>query len=99
MTLEMKRMAPGETNTWYIEVLGTEGGVRYSTKEPKTLWIFKREKEQFWNKTDLGFHGQFPTITGGIFEPGFPMAPADAAAFIAEEKVSSCDGWKLSVKT
>lgn len=26
MTLEMKRIAPGETNTWYIEVLGTERG-------------------------------------------------------------------------
>jgi predicted dehydrogenase len=72
MRLEMKRLAPGETNTWYIEVLGTEGGVRYSTKEPKTLWTFERQKEQIWQKTDLGFHGPFPTITGGIFEPGFP---------------------------
>jgi predicted dehydrogenase len=72
LALEMKRMAPTETNTWLFEVLGTEGGVRYSTKEPKTLWQFRREKEQRWEKTDLGFSTPFKTITGGIFEPGFP---------------------------
>ena len=72
MRLEMKRMAPGETNTWFIEVLGTESGVRYSTKEPKTLWMFENGKEQFWKKTDLGFGMPFKAVTGGIFEPGFP---------------------------
>ena len=72
MRLEMKRLAPGETNTWYLEVLGTDGGARYSTKEPKTLWLFQRDKEQFWLKTDLGHQTPFTTITGGIFEAGFP---------------------------
>jgi len=72
MRLEMKRLAPGETNTWWIEILGTDAGIRYSTKEPKTLWLFERQKEQTWTKIDLGFTGYFPTITGGIFEPGFP---------------------------
>ncbi|MEW6511103.1 MAG: Gfo/Idh/MocA family oxidoreductase [Bacteroidota bacterium] len=72
MRLEMKRMAPGETNTWYIEVLGTEGGIRYSTKEPKSLWVFERERDQSWKRTDLGHQSVFPTVTGGIFEPGFP---------------------------
>ena len=33
MRLEMKRMAPGATNTWFLEVLGTNGGVRFSTAE------------------------------------------------------------------
>ena len=37
MRLETKRLAPGEMNTWFLEVLGTEGGVRFSTKEPKTV--------------------------------------------------------------
>ena len=72
MRLEMKRMAPGATNTWSIEILGTEGGARYSTAEPKTLWVFERAKEQRWVRIDLGFQTPFPTITGGIFEPGFP---------------------------
>lgn len=73
MRLEMKRMAPGETNTWYIEVLGVNGGVRYSTKDTKTLWTFSYGAEQIWQRQDLGFSGMaFKTITGGIFEPGFP---------------------------
>ena len=72
MRLEMKRLAPGETNTWFIEVLGTEGGARFSTKEPKTLWLFERGQEQVWQRIDLGYQMIFPTITGGVFEPGFP---------------------------
>lgn len=87
MTLEMKRIAPGETNTWYVEVAGMDGAVRYSTKEPKTLWTFRRDKEQWWQKTDLGFQTPFKTITGGIFEPGFPDLILQMwAAFIAERE-------------
>lgn len=87
MTLEMKRMAPGETNTWYIEVAGTDASVRYSTKEPKTFWMFRRDKDQWWQKTDLGFQTPFKTITGGIFEPGFPDVILQMwAAFVAERE-------------
>lgn len=89
MRLEMKRLAPGETNTWFIEVLGTDGGVRYSTKEPKTLWTFERQKEQIWQKVDLGFHGPFPTITGGIFEPGFPDCFLQMWAAYAAERAGA----------
>lgn len=73
MTIEMKRIAPSETNTWYIEIIGTKGGVKFSTKEPKTLWTFVLDgKSQKWQKEDLGFKSVLETITGGIFEPGFP---------------------------
>ena len=72
MRLEMKRMAPGETNSWYLEVIGTEGSAKYTTKEPKTFWTFKMDGDQIWQKTDLGFNGPYTTITGPIFEPGFP---------------------------
>jgi predicted dehydrogenase len=91
MRLETKRLAPGETNTWFIEVLGTDGGVRYSTKEPKTLWTFERHKEQIWQKMDLGFHGPFPTITGGIFEPGFPDCFLQMWAAYAAERAGALD--------
>jgi predicted dehydrogenase len=85
MQLELKRLAPGETNTWFLEVLGTDGGVKYSTKTPKTVWTFQRGREQSWQRTDLGFHGLFPTITGAIFEPGFPDCFLQMwAAFMAE---------------
>ena len=84
MRLEMKRLALGEMNTCFIGVMGTEGGARFSTKEPKTLWLFERAKEQAWQRIDLGHQMTFPTITGGIFEAGFPdcflqMWAADAA--------------------
>ena len=85
MRLETKRLAPGETNTWLIEVLGTDGGIRYSTKEPKTLWTFARGEEQGWTRTDLGHEMAFATITGGIFEAGFPDVILQMlAAFVAE---------------
>jgi predicted dehydrogenase len=87
MRLEMKRLAPGETNTWFVEVLGTEGGVRYSTKYPKTLWLFEGGKEQFWRQTDLGFGMPFKAVTGGIFEPGFPDVIQQMwAAFLMERE-------------
>ena len=72
LRFEMKRLAPGETNTWFFEALGTKGGVRFSTKRPKTLEIFDYQEEQCWKSIDLGFGMPFKTITGGIFEPGFP---------------------------
>jgi len=88
MRLEMKRLAPGETNTWFIEVLGTEGGVRFSTKFPKTLWFFEGGKEQYWKQTDLGFTGTpFKVVTGGIFEPGFADVIQQMwAAFLMERE-------------
>jgi predicted dehydrogenase len=74
MRLETKRLAPGEMNTWFLDVLGTEGGVRFSTKEPKTLWIFERRNgEQIWERYDVGQGASaFGVVTGGIFEAGFP---------------------------
>ena len=87
MRLELKRLAPGETNTWFIEVLGTDGGIRYSTKKPKTLWVFRRGKDQAWERIDLGFQSVFPAVTGGVFEPGFPDCFLQMwGAFIAERE-------------
>lgn len=92
LTLEMKRMAPTETNTWYIEILGIDRGARYSTKEPKTLWTYRRDKEQWWEKTDLGFGTPFKTITGGIFEPGFPDILMQMWAAFLAERAGALDG-------
>lgn len=73
LTGKMFRMAPGETDTWYINILGTKKSVRYSTKQPKTLWTMNYEpgKPQCWQYEDLGYAGLFPCITGHIFEFGF----------------------------
>lgn len=69
---EMKRLAPGATNTWFFEALGTEGGVRFSTADPKAVHLFHRGKEQTWSRLETGHEVPFKTVTGGIFETGFP---------------------------
>jgi predicted dehydrogenase len=86
MRWEMKRMAPTETNTWFLEVLGTQSGIRYSTKEPKTLYRFQNGKEQSWNAIDLGHKSAFETVTGGIFEFGFPDSILQMLAAFAAER-------------
>ncbi len=92
LRLEMKRFAPGEMNTWYFEVLGTDGGVRYSTKTPKTLHTFRRGTEQVWEQTDLGFQMAFPVLTGAIFEPGFPDILLQMWAAFLAERAGRLDG-------
>ncbi len=89
MTWETKRIAPGEGNTWYFEAVGLKGGVRYSTKEPKTLWTFASGARQAWQRYDLGFQSCFPTITGGIFEAGFPDCFLQMLAAFAWERAGS----------
>jgi predicted dehydrogenase len=87
MRLEMKRLSPGATNTWYFEVLGTEGGAKFSTAEPKTVHRFHRGKEQGWERIDLGFETPYHTVTGHIFEPGFPdLMQQMWAAFLLERE-------------
>lgn len=85
MRIETKRLAPGETNSWFIEILGTDGGVRYNTRDTKVLELFERGKEQSWRRIDLGSQSPFPTITGGIFEAGFADCFLQMwAAYLAE---------------
>src|SRR6266851_519096 len=73
MMLEIKRIAPGETNTWYLRVLGTALSAEFSTKYPKTLrtMTYTPGRSQAWQSQDLGSESAYPTITGGIFEFGF----------------------------
>lgn len=86
MTLKTQRIAPGEKNTWYLEILGTEAGARFSTKNPKRLEIFRcAEGEQIWSRLDLGQETAYKTITGGIFEFGFSDAILQMWAAFLEE--------------
>ncbi len=87
MTIQTYRIAPGETNTWYLRILGTKFSVEYSTKYPKTLRTMEYApgKEQVWQTFDLGYETAYPTITGGIFEFGFSDSLLQMwAAFIDE---------------
>lgn len=87
MLIETKRIAPGETNTWYLTVFGTKYSASFSTKYPRTLWTlgYKPDQEQAWQRTDLGYHSAYPTVADGIFEFGFTDAVLQMwAAFVDE---------------
>jgi len=72
---ETKRIAPSETNTWGFELIGTKGGVRITTKYPKTFMTLEVfGNDQVWRQIDLGSESEFQTITGAIFETGFSDA-------------------------
>lgn len=72
MTLEMKRMKPGATNEWYLEVYGMKASVRFSTDDPNAFYFTQQMgAEQAWCRVVVGNKPQFPTATGAIFEFGF----------------------------
>jgi predicted dehydrogenase len=83
----MKRIAPGETNTWFIKVLGTQFSAEFSTKYPKTLrtLTYRRGEPQAWQVLDLGYQTAYPAITGPIFEFGFPDAILQMVAAFCDE--------------
>lgn len=84
------RIAPGNKNTWYLEVVGMDGGARFSTADPKRVEYFASIEtptghEQSWQAVQVGSQSVWPTVTGGIFESGFSDAILQMwAAFLAE---------------
>ncbi len=87
MVLRTERIAPGETNTWFINVRGTKMSVEFTTKYPKTFRFmeYTAGKEQAWSSVDLGYESAAKAITGSIFEFGFPDAILQMwAAFLGE---------------
>lgn len=91
LTTNTKRIAPGEKNTWDFEAIGMDGGVRFSTKNPKAVEVFSVidvpgiGREQSWQQLDAGSQSVWPTVTGANFESGFSDAILQMwAAFLAE---------------
>ena len=86
MVMEMKRMAPGCTNTVEYEIYGLDGSAKFSTEDANAVWYTRNQgREQAWSRLMLGQKTLFPVITGGIFEFGFSDAMLQMfAAFIAE---------------
>ena len=75
LTIKTQRIAPGEKNTWYIEIKGTAACARWSSKAPKRLELLEYAGgEQAWRQIDMGHETAFESITGGIFEFGFSDA-------------------------
>ncbi|HUP31759.1 MAG TPA: Gfo/Idh/MocA family oxidoreductase [Gaiellaceae bacterium] len=96
LRVETKRIAPGETNTWTIEIDGTEGSIAYTTKYPKTLrWMaYEPGAPQAWQALDLGSESAYPHITGAIFEFGFSDAILQMWAAFLDELAHGSDGMR-----
>jgi predicted dehydrogenase len=96
LRVETKRIAPGETNTWAIEVDGTAGSIAYTSKYPKTLrWMdYELGAPQAWQALDLGSESAYPTITGAIFEFGFSDAILQMWAAYLDELAHGRDGMR-----
>lgn len=72
MTIKTQRIAPGNKNTWYLEVLGTKTSARWSSKQINTLEILEYDGgEQAWQTIDMGHKMAYKSVTGRIFEAGF----------------------------
>ena len=75
MFMETKRMSPGSTDEWYIEIYGLECSAKFSTNDPNAfLYTQNVGKEQAWCRLSVGYKPILKTITGDIFEFGFTDA-------------------------
>ena len=86
MTIKTHRIAPGQRNTWYTEVLGTKASARWSSTNPRLLELLEyKGGEQAWQQIQTGYEPAFKTITGNIFEFGFTDSIQQMwAAFVYE---------------
>lgn len=71
-TMKTQRIAPGQKNNWYTEIMGTKASVRWSSVSPDILEVMRYDgREQTWEQVQTGHDTAFKTVTGGIFQFGF----------------------------
>ena len=93
MQLEMKRMAPGCTNTVEYEIYGLNMSAKFTSDDPNAIRYTQAVgREQAWARLVIGQKTQFPVITGSIFEFGFSDSLLQMfAAFVSELRGLPCD--------
>lgn len=75
MILETKRMSPGSTDEWFLEVYGLDCSAKFNSNDPNGFHYTQAVgNEQAWCRVNVGYKPMLPTITGGIFEFGFTDA-------------------------
>jgi len=94
MVLSTKRIAPGHSNTWFLNVYGTEFSARYSTQKPKQLASlpYSSGGPQAWHVQDVPHVSAYPVITGGIFEFGFSDSILQMWSAFCDELAHGRDG-------
>lgn len=92
MTFEMKRMAPGCTNTVEYEIYGMKMSAKFSSDDPNAVHFTRNEgREQAWSRLVVGNKPVFASITGSIFEFGFSDSLLQMfAAFVSELRGLPC---------
>lgn len=84
--LKTQRIAPGQRNNWYTEILGTRTSVRWSSVHADILEILEYDGgQQAWRQIQTGHETAFKTITGDIFQFAFTDSILQMwAAFVYE---------------
>ena len=70
--IDTKRICPGATDSWSIQVDGMDASFRFSTDDPNAFYYLEPYgREQAWCRVDIGSRPMIPTVTGSIFQFGF----------------------------
>jgi predicted dehydrogenase len=89
LTIKTHRIAPGNKNNWYLEILGTKACAKWSSSEINTLWVLQYNGgEQTWQRIEMGHEVTYKSITGGIFQAGFSDSILQMWAAFLDELVS-----------
>jgi len=96
MVVSTKRIAPGNANTWFLNVYGTEFSAKFSTQFPKQLFSmpYASTGSQAWHVQDVPHVSAYPVITGGIFEFGFSDSILQMWAAFCDELVHGRENMK-----
>jgi predicted dehydrogenase len=93
MVLSTKRIAPGNANTWFIRIQGTQLSAEFTTKNPKQVASlpYSPGGTQAWHVVDAPYKSAYQTITGGIFEFGFSDSILQMWAAFCDELVHGAE--------
>jgi predicted dehydrogenase len=96
MTIQTYRISPGDSNTWFLRIIGTQTSAEFSSKNPKAFRVLRYVPggEQAWSTTDLGMETAYRTISGGIFEFGFADSLLQMWAAFCDELVHGRAGMR-----
>ena len=73
LTVETKRIAPGNMNTWRFFAVGMDGGIEFSTRAPKTVRRFRvDEGAQVWERLETAANRPSPPSPGPSSSSGSP---------------------------
>jgi predicted dehydrogenase len=99
LTVENKRIAPGESNTWRFRAVGLGGGVDFTTRSPTSWRRFELDgSRQAWIEEQTGMPSAVRTSAPQIAEFGFGDAILQMwAAFLAER--AGADGLAFGCAT